>query len=343
LNEIEGLRGVNHDTREEPMGCIKSRAAVVVNLIVAGILNSIPADLRAEDYPSRTIHIISQTPPGGTADVITRLFADHLSNAFKQTVVVENKPGGGGAVAALFVSHSEPDGYTLFVSTPTITAFRIFQKAVDFDIDRDVTPVSLLTTNPYLVAVNSSVPSKTMAEFIAYTKANKGKVSYCGFGSGQMMAVEWLKQKSGADLTRIPFKGESPALQALISNDVQMSFDSLIALQPFMDAGQVRLLAVTSRARLDGYPNIPTVAETVPGFEVTAWFGLLGPKGLPDKITRKLAGEAAAFVKRSDIADKLRSLGVHAVSSTPEEFHNLLTNEVVRWLDVAQHASIASE
>lgn len=325
------------------MGCSTVRAALVLGLIVACALSSIPADARAEDYPSRTIHIISQTPAGGTADVITRLFADHLQNALQQAVVVENKPGGGGAVAALFVSHSEPDGYTLFVSTPTITAFRIFQKNVDFDIDRDLTPISLLTTNPYLVAVNASVPSKTLPEFIAYTKANKGKVSYSGFGSGQMMAVEWFKQKSGADLTRIPFKGESPALQALISNDVQMSFDSLIALQPFVDAGQVRLLAVTSQRRVDAFSNIPTVEETVPGFDVSAWFGLLGPKGLPGNITNKLASEAAMFVKRPDIADKLKSLGVQAISSTPEEFHDLLSAEVTRWLDVAQHASIAGE
>jgi tripartite-type tricarboxylate transporter receptor subunit TctC len=337
------MRGADHVAREEPMGCIKSRTAIVLNLIAAGILSSIPADLRAQDYPSRTIHIISQTPPGGTADVITRLVADHLSNALKQTVVVENKPGGGGAVAALSVSHSEPDGYTLFVSTPTITAFRIFQKTVDFDIDRDLTPISLLTTNPYLVAVSSSVPGKTMAEFIAYTKANKGKVTYGGFGSGQMMAIEWLKQKSGADLTRIPFKGESPTLQALISNDVQMSFGSFVSLQPLADAGQVRLLAVTSLARLDSHPNIPAVAETVPGFDVSAWFGLLGPKGLPDNITKKLADAAATFVGRPDIAGKLKSLGVRAVSSTPEEFRNLLSTEVTRWLDVAQHASIAEE
>jgi tripartite-type tricarboxylate transporter receptor subunit TctC len=325
------------------MGCSKARSPLALSLVAAGILVTLPADLRAEDYPSRTIHIISQTPAGGTADVITRLFADHLSNSLKQTVVVENKPGGGGTVAALSVSHSDPDGYTLFVSTPTITAFKIFQKTVDFDIDRELTPISLLTTNPYLVAVNTSVPSKTLAEFISYTKVNKGKVSYCGFGSGQMMAVEWLKQKSSADLTRIPFKGESPALQALIANDVQMSFDSLIALQPFVDAGQVRLLAVTSRARLDAFPDIPTVAESVPGYEVYAWFGLLGPKGLPDNITKKLADEAAAFVRRPDIADKLRSLGVHAESSTPEEFRHMLSTEVARWLEVAQHASIAGE
>jgi tripartite-type tricarboxylate transporter receptor subunit TctC len=325
------------------MGCTKARSPLALSLVAASLLLTLPVDLRAQDYPNRTIHIISQTPAGGTADVITRLFADHLQSALKQTVVVENKPGGGGAVAALFVSHSEPDGYTLFVSTPTITAFKIFQKTVDFDIDRDLTPISLLTTNPYLVAVNASVPSKTLAEFIAYTKANKGKVSYCGFGSGQMMAVEWLKQKSGADLTRIPFKGESPALQTLIANDVQMSFDSLIALQPFVDAGQVRLLAVTSRARLDAFPDVPTVAETVPGYEVYAWFGLLGPKALPDNITKKLADEAAAFVKRPDIADKLLSLGVRAESSTPEEFRNMLSTEVARWLDVAQHASIAGE
>ncbi len=325
------------------MGCVKTRIRPALSLIAAGVLILIAANVRAQDYPNGTIHIISQTPAGGTADVITRLFADHLAHAFKQTVVVENKPGGGGAVAALFVRQSEPDGYTLFVSTPTITAFRIFQKNVDFDIDRDLTPISLLTTNPYLVAVNSSVPSKTLPEFIAYTKSNKGKVNYSGFGSGQMMAVEWFKQKSGADLTRIPFKGESPALQALISNDVQMSFDSLIALQPFVNAGQVRLLAVTSHDRVDAFPNIPTVAETVPGFAVSAWFGLLGPKGLPDNITKKLADEAAAFVKRPDIADKLKSLGVHAVSSTPEEFHNLLSTEVARWLDVAQHAAITGE
>jgi tripartite-type tricarboxylate transporter receptor subunit TctC len=325
------------------MGCSTVRAALVLSLTIAGALGSMPAEGRADNYPSRTIHIISQTPPGGTADVITRLFADHLSTAFKQTVVVENKPGGGGAVAALFVTHSEPDGYTLFVSTPTITAFRIFQKTVDFDIDRDLTPISLLTTNPYLIAVNTSVPSKTLPEFIAYTKANKGKVSYSGFGSGQMMAVEWFKQKSAADLTRIPFKGESPALQALVANDVQMSFDSLVALQPFVDAGQIKLLAVTSHARLAAFPNVPTAEETVPGFEVSAWFGLLGPKGLPDNITGRLADEAAAFVKRPDVADKLRALGVQAISSTPEEFHKLLSTEVVRWLEVAQHAAIAGE
>jgi len=325
------------------MGCIKMSIRPALSLIVAGALILIAANVRAQDYPHRTIHIISQTPPGGSADVVTRLFADHLSNAFKQTVVVENKPGGGGTVAALFVTRAEPDGYTLFVSTPTITAFRIFQKSVDFDINRDLTPISLLTTNPYLVAINSSVPSKTLADFFSYTKANKGKLNYAGFGSGQMMAVEWLKQKSGADLTRIPFKGETPALQALIANDVQMSFDSLIALKPFVDAGQVRLLAVTSHERVDVFPDVPTVEETVPDFEVSAWFGLLGPKALPDNITKKLADEAAAFVKRPDIADKLRSLGVRAVSSTPEEFGNLLSTEVARWLDVAQHASITGE
>jgi tripartite-type tricarboxylate transporter receptor subunit TctC len=325
------------------MGANTARAALALSLIMAGPLAPVCADLRAQDYPNRPIRIISQTPAGGSGDVVTRLFADHLANAWKQTVVVENKTGGGGAVAALFVTHSEPDGYTLFVSTPTITAFRIFQKTVDFDIDRDLTPISLLITTPYLVAVNASVPSKTMAEFIAYTKVNPEKVSYSGFGSGQMMAVEWLKQKSGADLVRIPFKGESPALQGLITNDVQMSFHSLLALAPFVGAGKVRLLAVTSRTRLSNYPDVPTVAETVPGFEVTAWFGLLGPKGLPRDITAKLADAAAAFVQRPDIAEKLWALGVQATSSTPDEFRNLLSTEVTRWLDVAQHASITGE
>jgi tripartite-type tricarboxylate transporter receptor subunit TctC len=325
------------------MGCNKARAALALSLMMAGPLAPVSAVVRAQDYPNRPIRIISQTPAGGSGDVVTRLFADHLANAWKQTVVVENKTGGGGAVAALFVTHSEPDGYTLFVSTPTITAFRIFQKTVDFDIDRDLTPISLLITTPYLVAINASVPSKTMAEFIAYTKANPEKVSYSGFGSGQMMAVEWLKQKSGADLVRIPFKGESPALQGLITNDVQMSFHSLLALAPFVDAGKIRLLAVTSRTRLSNYPDIPTVAETVPGFEVTAWFGLLGPRGLPHDITAKLADAAAAFVQRPDIAEKLRALGVQATSSTPDEFRNLLSSEVTRWLDVAQHASITGE
>ena len=325
------------------MSRTKARAPVALSLILASSLAILSTNSRAQDYPSRTIHIISQTPAGGTADVITRLFADHLQNSLKQTVVVENKPGGGGAVAALFVTHSDPDGYTLFVSTPTITAFKIFQKTVDLDIDRDLTPISLLTTNPYLIAINSSVPSKTLPEFIAYSKANKGKVSYSGFGSGQMMAVEWFKQKSDADLMRIPFKGESPALQALISNDVQMSFDSLITLQPFVGAGQVKLLAVTSQARLAAFPDVPTAEQTVPGFEVSAWFGLLGPKGLPDNITGRLAAEAAAFVKRPDVADKLRALGVQAISSTPEEFRKLLSAEVARWVDVAQHAAIAGE
>jgi tripartite-type tricarboxylate transporter receptor subunit TctC len=325
------------------MRCNKARAALALSLMTAGVLVPAFANVRAQDYPNRPIRIISQTPAGGSGDVVTRLFADHLANAWKQTVVVENKPGGGGAVAALFVTHSEPDGYTLFVSTPTITAFKIFQKTVDFDIDRDLTPISLLITTPYLVAVNSGVPSKTMAEFIAYTRVNPGKVSYSGFGSGQMMALEWLKQKSGADLVRIPFKGESPALQGLISNDVQMSFHSLLALQPLVEAGKVRLLAVTSHTRLNGYPDVPTVAETVPGFEVTAWFGLLGPKGLPANVTAKLADAAAAFVQRPDIVEKLQALGVRATSSTPQEFRNLLSTEVARWLDVAQHASITGE
>jgi tripartite-type tricarboxylate transporter receptor subunit TctC len=341
--KMKGCTVSTHDTREEPMRLIRSQGPLALALIALAALASALGAAGAQDYPNRPIRIISQTPAGGSGDVIARLFADHLSTAFKQTVVVENKPGGGGAVAALFVAHSEPDGYTLFVSTPTITAFKVFQKTVDFDIDRDLTPISLLITTPYLVAINSRLPSKTMAEFIAYTKANKGKIGYSGFGSGQMMAVEWLKQLSGADLVRIPFKGESPALQALVSGDVQMSFHSLLALQPFVDAGKVRLLAVTSRSRLEGYPEIPTVEETVPGFEVSAWFGLLGPKGMPVEIINKLADETATFAKRPDIVAKLRALGVQAVSSTPEEFSKLLSSEVARWVDVAKHAPITGE
>ncbi len=304
--------------REESMRSNTAWAPVALSLLVAGALASISAEAPAQDYPSRPIHIISQTPAGGSGDVVTRLFADFLSKAWKQTVVVENKPGGGGAVAALFVAHAEPDGYTLFVSTPTITAFRIFQKTVDFDIDRDLTPISLLITTPYLVAVNAGVPSRTLAEFIAYTKANPGKVSYSGFGSGQMMAIEWLKQKSGADLVADSVQRREPRLAGI---DLQRRADVV----PFagLDAAvrgapaRSELLAVTSRSRLNGYPDVPTVAGNRPRVRGRGVVRPARSKRLPRRYYAQACRRGCRVRQAAGHCEKLGSLGVQAARERP--------------------------
>ncbi|RZS84392.1 Bug family tripartite tricarboxylate transporter substrate binding protein [Pigmentiphaga kullae] len=304
---------------------------------LAGML-SLPA-AQAADYPNRRVRIIVPYPPGGTMDNVGRLLADYLSQSLKQPVIVENKAGAGGVIGALSVARAKPDGHTLLLGSPGLTTFQIDQKDSELDLMRDLAPISQLMTAPYWVAVSAALPVKTLPEFVAYTREHRGKINYGSLSGGQGLAIELFKLSAKADLFPIPFNGESPTLAALAANEVQMTFSSINPLTPFVDTGRVRVLGITSRARLATHPDIPTVSETVaPGFDVTAWAGLLGPKGMPDDVRDLLAREAARFAGTETFAQRIRTLGYQPTASTPAEFGQLLASEINRWSDVARKA-----
>ena len=302
-----------------------------------------PALAQSDNYPSRTIRLVVPLPPGGASDNGARMLSEHFAAVWKQPVVVENKPGGNGVVGTQAVAQARPDGYTLLFAVPSISTLKAFLANPPVDVEKDLLPVSLIVDKGYYLLVNSTLPINSTRDLIAYAKANPGKLNYGAYAGGNTLAVELFKQMAGTDIVKVQYKGEALAALAVANNEVQVSFGSKLAAQAFIDSGKIRLLAVTTAKRAPTMPNLPTVAETVPGYEPLVWYGLLAPAGTPREIQRKLAAEVAAFVKKPDIAKRFADLEYAPRASTPEEFSAYLASEIKRWTEVARSAGIKPE
>lgn len=317
---------------------------LTAGLMSIGLSLAFPGAAPAQDYPSKPIRIIVPLPPGGTADLLARLLAEHFTAAFRQPTVTENRPGGNTMPATLATARSTPDGHTLLIGAPSAATFKVFFKNPPVDTERDLSAVSLLMVSPYILAINAALPANTLGEFVAYAKANAGKLQFGGYG-GQFLATESFKRAAGIDMFYIGYKGDAQAVQALLTNDIQFLLSVPLTLKPHVDAGKLRALASSiTGMRSPGMPNVPTSAEAgLPGFDVSISFGLLAPGGTPIEIRRKLAGEIARFVAKPDVISKFQLAGFQPQSNTPEEYAKFLSSEIRRWTEIAKNLPIEAE
>jgi tripartite-type tricarboxylate transporter receptor subunit TctC len=311
-------------------------------LVAASIAPAVAA--AAENYPSRPIRIVAPSTPGDAPDVIARLVAERLSSALGQQVFVENHPGAGGVVGSDIVAKAAPDGYTLIIGNAGSHGINaaVYSK-LPYDIQRDFAPVCQIAVAPNIMVVNPELPVNTVQQFIAYAKARPGKMNYAsgGNGSSSHMSMELLKSVAGIDLVHVPYKGSSPALTDVITGQVSVMIVNMPPAVPFVKAGKLRALAVTTRNRSPLLPEVPTVAESgLPGFETVAWFGILAPAATPRDIIDRLSGEIAKIARSPAMRERLTSLGAQAVGSTPEEFAAIIAGDIAKWTPLARSVGI---
>jgi tripartite-type tricarboxylate transporter receptor subunit TctC len=296
-------------------------------------------------YPNRPIKIVLPVSAGGGTDIVTRNIAQQLSKILGESVIVDNKPGAGGNLAADQVAHAKPDGYTLIVVTASHATNSNLYKKLSYDPIKDFSPISQLTSQPYLFVVNNNVPAKTIKEFIAFAQTNKN-TNYASSGKGLLghLGMEQLKIVGNFDATHIPYKGAGPALIDTVSGHVHAFLPTIVSGLPFAKQGQVRLIAVTSPNRLPSLPNIPTIAESgFPGYEVLGWYGLLAPVGTPRQVITKLYEAVKQALNNPDVKDKMSADGADPVGSTPEQFEEFLSKERVRWAKIIKASGIESD
>jgi tripartite-type tricarboxylate transporter receptor subunit TctC len=297
----------------------------------------------AQGWPAKTVRFIVPFPPGGSTDVAARTLADKLTRALGQQVVVDNRGGGGGAIGTVEVARAAPDGYTLlFVADPVIT-LHLVVKNVQFDMQRDFSAVTQVTTQPIAVAVHASLPVKSVQELIAYAKANPGKLSFAhsGTGSGQHMSGELLKKMAGIDIVHIPYKGGGPAVQDLVGGQVPMGVLGSTPLIPHHRAGRIRIIAFTSKERFAPMPEIPTLHESgLAGFDTTQWLGILAPKGTPAEIISRVHAESVKALALPEVKERLAQAALLAVGSTPKEFEALIRADLERWSAIAKELNL---
>ena len=298
----------------------------------------------AQGYPSKPIHIVVGFPPGGGNDIIARLLGAKMQESWGQPVVIDNRPGANSIIAAEFVAKSAADGYTLLVNaTGGMSVNPVLYAKLPYDPLKDFVPISMVGTFPLVLVVNPSLPVASVSELIAYAKANPGRLNYSAGSTAFQVATEMLKQMTGIDVKHIPYKGSADSITAVIAGDVQMTIVDTPPLVPQLKSGRVKALAVTSAKRSAAMPDLPAVAETVPGYDMVLWIGAFAPAGTPREVTDKLTAEVARIVRLSDIREKLAGLGVEPLGNSSEETADWIRREIAKYGPVVKAAGIKAE
>jgi tripartite-type tricarboxylate transporter receptor subunit TctC len=310
------------------------RAGAVVLAACAAI--SLPGVASAQAYPNKAIKWVVPYPPAGTTDVLARIVAQWLSEHLGQQVVVENKAGGGNNIGTEFVVNAPADGYTMLLVNPANGINASLYKKLPFNFIRDIAPVAGLVRTPNVMVVTNSLPVKTVAEFIAYCKANPSKVNMASSSSGTSthLSGELFKSMTGCNMVHIPYKGAGPVLTDLIGGQVQVFFDNLPSSAGHIKGGSIRALAVTSAAREPSFPDLPTVGDTVPGYEATAWFGVGMPKGTPREAIDRMNAAVNKALTDPKLRARLAELGGAPIPGTPEDFGKVIAAETEKWAKV---------
>ena len=302
--------------------------------------------LAQEPYPSKPVRLILPFPPGGGTDLLGRLIADRLSSALGQPVVTENRGGAGGNVGAEAAAHSAPDGYTLVLVAPSLAISPTLYSKLNYDPIKDFAPIALVAQVPNVMVTHPSVPAKTLAEFIAYARANPGKLNFGsgGLGTSNHLAGELFNLRTGAGLIHVPYKGVNLAMNGVLAGEVHLVFIGVPVPAPHIKAGRLRGLAVLGRARSPLIPDVPTAAEAgLADFDVTTWYGVLAPAGTPRPIIQRLNAELTKMMQAPEIKDRLAAMGTDPLTSTPEEFAAYIKQEMARWGDVIRKANLHAE
>jgi tripartite-type tricarboxylate transporter receptor subunit TctC len=292
----------------------------------------------AVDYPTRPVKWVVPYPPGGTTDVLARIMAQWLSDHMGQQFVVENKPGGGNNIGTEYVINAAPDGYTMLLVNPANGINTTLYKNLNFNFPRDIQAVAGIVRTPNVMEVNPNVPAKTVQEFIDYCKKNPGKINMASSGSGTSVHLsgELFKQMTGCQMVHVPYKGAGPALTDMLGGTVQVMFDNLPSSAPHIKSGRLRALAVTTAQREPSLPDVPTVGETVQGYEATAWFGIGMPRGVPRDIVDKLNAEVNRALADPGMQKKLAELGGRPIPGTPDDFQRTIADETEKWAKVVK-------
>jgi tripartite-type tricarboxylate transporter receptor subunit TctC len=301
-----------------------------------------PRSALAQTYPNRPIRWIVPFPAGGTTDLIARIIGQWLTERLGQPVVVENRPGGGTNIAVQAVVNSAPDGYTLLFTVTTSTINPSLYKSLPFDFKRDITAVSGLAELPLVMSANPGVPAKTVAEFVAYAKANPGKINVASFGVRTIshLSIELLKSSTGIDVVHVPYPGGAAMMADLIPGRIQAGVDALPNTLPHVRSGTVRALAVLSSARTPKLPEVPTMGEAIPGFDVSGWTGVGAPRGTPGDIIERLNREINAGLADAGIRSRFADVGATPVRFTPSEANAKIAADIEKWAKVVRGAGI---
>ena len=301
---------------------------------------------QTDQWPSRPIKLIVPFAPGGNTDAIARITAERLSKVIDQPFVIENKAGANGVIAANFVAKSPADGYTFLMSAMPIMAILPGITKTAYDPLKDFAPVSNIGTNPFVLGINKNVPANNLKEFVSYVKANPGKLNYASGGSGSishLSAVLFLS-KAGLYMTHVSYKGGGPAVADLLGGQVEMYFGNISELTPHANAGNIKIIAVSSEHRSRLIPNVPTIAESgYPGFKTLTWNGILAPQGTPQAIINKLSSAIQEIVASAEMQAKLHQIGVDPVVSNPTQFKQTLTSDVLTWSEVIKMSNLKIE
>ena len=299
----------------------------------------------AQAWPDRAVRILVPAPAGSSLDVLARTIGEKLKDKSGATVIVENKPAAGGTVATAEVAKAAPDGHTLLLGFNGPLATGPLVQKVPYDVPKDLAPVVITSSQPNVLAVNAALPIKSVAELVAYAKANPGKLNYASVGNGSSshLNAELLKSMTGIDAVHVPFNGSPPAVLATVQGETQMMFAVMQPLQAQVQAGKLRAIAVTTPKRFPLLPDVPAIAESgYPGFEALAWNGLVAPAGTPRPVIDKINAEVNAILKQPDVVQKMNAAGFDLIGGTPEDFAKLIAAETARWTPVVKRLGIVA-
>ena len=306
----------------------------------------LPLAAWAQAYPSKPITLLVPFPPGGPTDLVARVLAKKMSEQMGQSIVIDNKPGANGNIAAVAAAKAPPDGYTVLYNTSSITLSPALYKNLAYDVQRDLAPVALTAVVPLALVVNPGVPVNNVREFIAYAKANPGKLSYGSAGNGNVthLAAFQLVRHHDIDATHVPYRGSAPADVDLVAGQIQFMTDTINSVMPFVKDKRLKLLAVTTSQRMSLFPDVPTLSETVmPGFEAGAWQGIMVPVNTPKAVVQRLNAEINKALQSAEVKERLALQGAEPLGSTSEEYGAYVKKELARWAAVVKATGVTLE
>jgi tripartite-type tricarboxylate transporter receptor subunit TctC len=322
----------------------RARVLPLVLLAIAVSVWAVPA--QAQDYPLRPVTIVVGYTPGATSDLVARTIGERLNAAWGQSVIVDNRSGVSGNIAATYVARAQPDGYTLMVGTDAMMTSNVYlYKSIPFDPVKDFAPVIYAGANIICLAVHTEFPASSVADVIAYAKANPGKLHYgsSGAGSPHHLAGELLRQKTGIDIVHVPYRGGGATINDLLGGHIKVAFLSLSTAVPHLTSGKIRILAVVEKSRYAALPDIPTVGETVPGFEMSSWHGIFAPAATPAPVIARLNAAIRNVLAIDAVKEKFAALGVAVATSTPEELADIVKSGLAARGELVRAANIQPE
>jgi tripartite-type tricarboxylate transporter receptor subunit TctC len=312
-------------------------------LLAAATLTGTAA--HAQSYPNKPIRLVVPFPAGGATDIFARAVSQKLGEKLGATIVVDNKPGAGGAIGSDIAAKAAPDGYTLLLATSSTHSIGPSLSKLPYDAVADFTPIVHVGNAPNVMVVPNSSPAKNVKEWIDYAKKNPGKLNYASSGNGTIvhLSAEYFKERAGVYLVHIPYRGTALAMPDLVSGKVDVLFDSVASALPHIKDGRLRALGISSAKRSPLFPELPAIAETVPGYETTTWFGLYGPKGLPADIVNRLNAGINQALQEADVKDRLARLGIEPVGGTPQQFVAMANADRAKWKKIIVERKITAE